>query len=168
MSDQDSWEKALTATRGIYTSLEPTVAAELNRLIDVIIGIKQQLVELAITAGSSQVCRKCRGECCRHGKYHVSILDILAYLKCGVEPVIPDFTTHPECPYANTSGCTMSPGFRPMTCVVFNCHLVEEKLATAGEKAFRTLEPDLRQSIRAAEQLTALRLGRPLLLSVND
>lgn len=168
MNDQAAWEKALTAARCIHTGLKPPVSAEFNILVDAIIEIKKQLVEHAAAAGSSQICRECRGECCRHGKYHVSILDILAYLRCGAEPVTPDFSTHPECPYANSAGCTMPPGFRPMTCVVFNCELVEEKFTAAERATFKVLEQKLRQTIRTAEQLTALRLSRPLLLSITD
>lgn len=168
MNDQLAWDKALAAARKSYSALEPATACALNNLIETIVHIKQQLVDLTTAAGSSQICRECRGECCRYGKYHVSVLDVLAYLKYSADLVVPDFAAHPDCPYSGIDGCTMPPGYRPMTCVVFNCQLVEDRLSTAEQETFRTQEQELRHAIRTAEQLTGMRLNRPFLLSIAN
>jgi hypothetical protein len=167
VNDQAAWDQALTAAISSYDGFPPAIVEELNNLIETIFRLKEQLVELATTAGSTLVCRECQGECCRYGKFHVSVLDILIYLKIGTTPVTPDFSTHPACPYSDSTGCTMPPGYRPMTCVVFNCPLVEEKMTPENLDTFKKIEQTLRHAIRTAEQLTGARLGRPLLLSCS-
>jgi hypothetical protein len=149
----------------MYTGLPPDSVTELNLLIEKIMQLKQNLVELAVAAGSSNICRTCGGECCLHGKYHVSVLDVLAYLKNNGELIVPDFSSSPDCPYSGISGCTMAPGYRPMTCVVFNCQQVEDQLTPAQRSIFHTIEQDLRAAVIKAGHITAPRLDRALLLS---
>jgi hypothetical protein len=95
------------------------------------------------------------------------VLDILAYLKNGTEQVIPDFSTNPACPYSDVSGCTMAPGYRPMTCVVFNCQQVEDQLSATQRGMLSDYEHDLRAAIRQAGHITGMRLDRALLLSCS-
>jgi hypothetical protein len=122
---------------------------------------------MVTAAGSSTVCRSCGGECCLLGKYHVSVLDILAYQLSGTPPVMPDFTGHPACPYSGSHGCLMPPGYRPLTCVVFNCQPVEELLDPTALKTFSELEAALRDTVSSACRLCGARLDRPLLLSLH-
>jgi hypothetical protein len=129
--------------------------------------LKKNLVEQATAAGSSQICRECGGECCRFGRYHVSVLDILAYLKNNTELPVPDFSTTPACPYSDDSGCIMQSGYRPMTCVVFNCQQVENRLTTNQLETFRTCEQALRDAITRAVRIAGLPLNRSLLLSCS-
>jgi Fe-S-cluster containining protein len=161
------WEQALVDAGNSYAALQPAIRDELDREIAEIMLLKQQLVELVTAAGSGEICRTCGGECCRFGKYHVSVLDILAYLKRGERTVVPDFGTAPFCPYSDVSGCTMAPHYRPMTCVVFNCQLVEEQLSSAQRDDFRLHEQELREAIARAGRITGKRLDRALLLSCD-
>ena len=167
MDDQAAWEQAVAAARSSYATLSPATAAELDGLIEKIVQLKQKLVETVTAAGSSEICRNCGGECCRFGKFHVTVLDILAYLKNGVQVVIPDFSSNPACPYSNASGCSMSAGYRPMTCVVFNCQQVEEQLSSALQELLYICEQELRESITKGCHITGQRLDRALLLSGN-
>lgn len=167
VNDQTAWEQAVAGAKLSYTSLAPATAAELNGLIDDIMLLKQNLVELAMSAGSADICRTCGGECCRYGKYHVSILDIMVYEKSAAELVIPDFSTNPACPYSDVSGCTMIPRYRPMTCVVFNCQLVEDHLTSSRQETMRRYEQELRITITRAGHITGMRLDRALLLSCS-
>ena len=165
MNDQADWEQAVAGAVSWYSSLPEQTAAQLNNLIDTIRQLKQNLVELTTRAGSAQICCSCGGECCRFGKYHVSVLDILAYLKNGVPLVIPDFSAHPACPYSNETGCTMPAGYRPMTCVVFNCQPVEDRLSPDELASMRRFEEKLRAAIADASRITRSALGRAALLS---
>jgi hypothetical protein len=167
VNDQAAWEQAVVAARRCYTSLPQDVASQLDALTEDIMRLKKILVELVISSGSVDICRTCGGECCRFGKYHVSILDILAYLKCGNNIVVPDFSSNPACPYSNASGCTMAPAYRPVTCVVFNCQLVEDQLTLPQRETFLKTEQELREAISRASQTTGRRLDRPLLFSCN-
>lgn len=165
MNDQAAWEQAVESAGSMYSGLPPATAAELGGVIDTIMRLKQNLVEQVIAAGSVDICRACGGDCCRFGKYHVSMLDMLAYLKSDAKPQEPDFGTHPYCPYSDVSGCTMAPCYRPMTCVVFNCQQIEDRLAPAQMETMRGHERELRDAIARAGQITGIRLDRPLLLS---
>jgi hypothetical protein len=167
VNDQASWDQAVDAVSKTFSSLSPESGSELNGLIDGIMQLKQNLVELVLSAGSADICRTCGGECCGHGKYHVSMLDIMAYEKNGTAPVVPDFSTDPYCPYSDASGCTMAPCYRPLTCVVFNCQLVEGQLTPAQQETFRGYEQELRAAVTRAGRITALRLDRALLLSCS-
>jgi hypothetical protein len=136
-------------------------------LIDEVMQLKQKLVELVTHAGSSTVCRTCEGQCCLFGKYHVSILDLLAYRKTGAEPLVPVFDPGPACPYADTAGCRMAPGYRPVTCVIFNCQPIEDLLTPGDRHTMQELERKLRETVNRATSLCGRRLDRPLLLSCS-
>jgi hypothetical protein len=156
------------ATAGEWYENRPSdVRAELDGVLDEIMRLKQRLVELVTSSGSAATCRTCGGECCLLGRYHVSILDILAYQKAGVEPVLPDFTAGPACPYSDASGCLMPPRYRPVTCVIFNCQLIEDRLTQADRDALHGYERRLRDAVSRAGHTGGTRLDRPLLLSGN-
>jgi len=166
-NDQQNWERAVAAAAATYDRLPPGRQEELRLLITRIMGLKERLVQMATAAGSSAVCRACGGECCLLGKYHVSVLDIMAYHLTGTAPVTPDFTGHPSCPYSGSHGCLMPPGYRPLTCVVFNCQPVEDLLDPTALKTFAELEAALREAVSSACRLGDARLDRPLLLSLH-
>jgi hypothetical protein len=129
--------------------------------------LKEELVGRTLGAGSAGICRQCGGECCLNGKYHVSVLDLLAYLSSGTEPVTPDFDAGPACPYSGADGCLMPPRFRPLTCVVFNCELVEERLDSDELTALYAAENRLRDAIAGASRIAGQRLERALLLTCD-
>jgi hypothetical protein len=92
------------------------------------------------------------------------VLDILAYQTTGVDPIIPDFSNGPYCPYSNAGGCLMPPRYRPMTCVIFNCDLIEDRLTSSGRDALLECEQKLRDAICHASLISTIRLDRPFLL----
>jgi len=159
------WEQAVATAGEWYVGLPSAIRAELDGLLEEIMLLKQSLVEQVTSSGSSAICRDCGGECCLLGRYHVSVLDILAYRKAGVEPVIPDFSASPACPYSDASGCLMPPGYRPVTCVIFNCQQIEDSLTVAGLDALHEHERRLRAAVALAGRIHGLRIDRPLLLS---
>jgi hypothetical protein len=167
VNDQEIWEQAVTAVRNSYNSLPPETMSDLNGLIEYVKRIKQNLVELVTSTGSSNICRNCGGECCKYGKFHVTVLDVIACLKSAHELVIPDFSNNPYCPYSDISGCTMAAAYRPMTCVVFNCQQVEDQLSPAQIEMMRGYEQELRDAIGRAVIVSGLRLDRALMLSCN-
>jgi hypothetical protein len=165
VNDQERWERACAAATTTYDALPPGDRAKLDALIDEIMQIKGTLVEVVTTAGSSTVCRDCGGQCCLLGRYHVSILDLLAYRKTGAEPVAPVFSGAPACPYSDSSGCLMPPVYRPVTCVIFNCQPIEDLLPAADRERLQRCENRLRAAVSEAGSICRLRLERPLLLS---
>lgn len=167
MKDQAVWEQALSTAGNWYFGLPSSVRAELDELLEEIMQFKQQLVELVTSSGSAATCRTCGGECCLLGKYHVSVLDILAHLKTGVKPVIPVFSAGPACPYSDASGCLMPARYRPVTCVIFNCQQIEDRLTPADRETLQEYERRLRDTVSRAGQTCGTRLDRPLLLSCS-
>ena len=167
MNDQQRWDRAAKAASGAYEHLPQETRVLLDALIAQVMRLKEELVEQALAAGSAAICRTCAGQCCRNGKYHVSVLDLLAYRSSGTEPVVPDFRLSPACPYSGESGCRMAPRFRPMTCVVFNCELVEGPMGPDERTDLHAGEQRLRDAIAKASSLTGRRLDRALLLSCD-
>ena len=167
MNDQQAWDQAVTAADEMYSRLPTGTRVELDGLIDEVMQLKQKLVELVTCAGSSTVCRTCEGQCCLFGKYHVSILDLLAYRKTGAELLVPAFGPGPACPYADISGCRMATGYRPVTCVIFNCQPIEDLLTPDVRQSMQELERKLRETVTLATSLCGTRLDRPLLLSCS-
>ncbi|MBL0226623.1 MAG: hypothetical protein IPQ16_13940 [Geobacteraceae bacterium] len=165
MNDQAAWEQAVSAAGSWYLGLPPDTRTTLDGLIKEIMQLKQQLVELVTSSGSSAACRSCGGECCLLGKYHVSVLDVLAYRNTGFAPVAPDFSTNPACPYSDSSGCLMTPRYRPVTCVIFNCQLIEDRLTPAERETLHEHERCLRDAVKRAVHTSGTRIDRPLLLS---
>ena len=167
MNDQWVWEQAVATASNWYFGLPSDKRAELDELLEEIMQLKQKLVELVTSTGSSSICRTCGGQCCLLGRYHVSILDILAYRKTGVDPVIPDFSSSPACPYSDSSGCLMPSRYRPVTCVIFNCQPIEDRLTAEGRQFLYKFESRLRTTISLTVSLFDIRINRPLLLSCS-
>jgi hypothetical protein len=167
LNDQQAWDQALTAADEMYDRLPAGTRAELDGLIDEVMRFKQELVELVTCAGSSTVCRTCEGQCCLLGKYHVSILDLLAYRKTKAEPVVPSFAAGQVCPYSGNSGCRMPADYRPVTCVIFNCQAIEDLLTPTDRQTLQEREKRLRETVSRASALCNTRLDRPLLLSCS-
>lgn len=168
MDDQKKWQKAVAGAYQRYDRLPADTGIALDGLIAGIIQLKQELFELAQVAGGGDICRTCGGQCCRYGKYHVTVLDLLAYRSAGVEPLMPDFATPPCCPYGGPDGCRMEPRFRSMTCLIFNCDLLEERMVDDVRQRFAAAEGSLRAAVARAEQLLGYRAGRALLLSLEQ
>ena len=165
MNDQTAWNRSKATADTWYRGLPSDIRAELDGLLEEIMQLKEGLVELVTSSGSSAVCRTCGGVCCRLGKYHFTVLDLLAYGKAGIEPVAPDFSASPACPYSNASGCLMAPGYRPVTCVIFNCQLIEDRLSATQRQALHDHEERLRATVARAGRIHDIRIDRPLLLS---
>ena len=167
VDDQQRWKRAVTAADNGYEGLDTGMRLKLDGLIGQIMRLKEDLLEQTLAVGSASICRACAGQCCQRGKYHVSVLDLLAYRMNGAEPVVPDFTRGPACPYSGEAGCLMPPRFRPMTCVVFNCEQVEKGIAPHELTTLYAAEKLLRDTISQANRVAGCRLDRALLLSCD-
>jgi len=168
VDDQQRWNRAVKAADNGYEGLGPGMRLKLDVLVKRIMRLKEDLLEQTLAVGGASICRACSGQCCLNGKYHVSVLDLLAYRMAGVEPVLPDFTRSPACPYSGETGCLMQPCFRPMTCVVFNCEQVEMEMGPDKRTALYATERLLREAISQASRIAGRRLDRALLLSCDQ
>lgn len=165
MCDQNVWQRAIISSGTLYDALSADVRGQLDSFISRIMQLKEQLLSVALAAEGEKICRKCGGQCCLLGKYHLTVLDLLAYLKEGAEPLKPVFSAASACcPYGGENGCRMKSRFRPMTCVIFNCDLLEERMGKEVKQKAAAYEADLRELILRADRLTGIRLSRPALL----
>jgi hypothetical protein len=167
VDDERIWRRAVEVAEASYDRLHVDTRARLDELLNRIMRLKQELFDLSFAAGSACICGECGGRCCLNGKYHVSVLDLLAYRSAMVAPVVPDFSTSPLCPYGGDEGCLMPPRFRSMTCLVFNCELVEERMEASARERFAACEQELRGMVGKADELLGYRAGRALLLSCD-
>lgn len=168
MDDQQRWQLAGTVALARYGQLPAETVDRVERIVGRIMLLKEELLELALAAGSAALCRSCGGACCLFGKYHVSVLDLLAYRISRTEAVVPDFDSAPHCPYGGIDGCRMPPRFRPLTCVIFNCDAVEERMGDDQRTRCAVVEQELRDAVRQAESLLGFRASRALLLSCEE
>ena len=164
VNDLLAWRQAVAIAESGYKRLDKGARKRFDAHIRLIMRLKEELYDLACAAGSVDICTHCGGQCCMNGKYHVSMLDLLAYHSAGIAPVIPAFEAAPFCPYGANSGCRMPPRFRAMTCLVFNCELVEDRMAAPHRDRFARGERLLRDAIRTAGTFMQQNVGRAALL----
>jgi hypothetical protein len=162
MNDQEAWQRGVRFMEKIHDRLPRHARQQLGELLDSYRRHKGEM--LALTAGSSALCRDCGGQCCLNGKYRFSGLDLLALLDQQVPLPVPDFAQKPLCPYGDDGGCGMESAFRPLDCVLFICGAIEEIMSETAANALALLEQKLRRYVRQAETLLEQPLGRPLLL----
>jgi hypothetical protein len=166
LEDNRIWLQAVQEASKTYQQLPDTVKADLDLIFDEIMLFKSGLLELTQSVGAT-VCAECGGVCCNNGKYHISVLDLMAFIYTSEDPPTPDFANSPFCPYGSPGGCLMLPGFRPVTCLIFNCELIENKLNQQELVRLRELEQLIREKVNQAEKLLGLRVSRPLLLCLD-
>ena len=168
MNDQQAWQQALELTDRLYSGLSDPGRVRVDALVRQVMSLKLELLNLTLSVGSASVCRTCGGKCCLHGKYYVTLLDLLAYRINSVIAPVPDFAGQPGCPYGDSRGCCLEPGMRPMTCVIFNCELIEELMNAELMQRTTACERELRTTIAEVEQLAGIRFGRPALLAAAE
>ena len=107
-----------------------------------LIRLQEQLHALFLAVGGAESCRACDGECCGHGRFHPTLVNLLACLLTGHPVPRPDFAR--LCPYIDVSGCQFPPGLRPYNCISFLCEAVEDQLDPEAKGAFYRLEGEIR------------------------
>ena len=162
LTDSDLWQRGVAAVSGEYALLSPSARARVSALAVRIKAAKEELQELTVVAGGAATCAACRGACCASGKYHFTVIDLLVFLADGRELFTPSFAPG-RCPYLGAKGCLMTPEYRPLTCVIFNCEAVEEGMGPQESSRFLEREGELRALYGELEELFANRLTGGLL-----
>lgn len=112
--------------------------------------LQQQLHQLVTTAGGTEYCRLCRGECCAHGHNHLTLANLLSFLARDESPPRPDFSQ--TCPFLGPRGCQLTIECRPYNCVTFICDRIEDSLTPRERTHFYALDRRLRALYRAFAQ----------------
>jgi len=154
MTTQDDiklWNSIVSRIDGEWQVLPVDEKRWVTDHLRTIISLQEQLHELFLAVGGDECCRTCDGECCGHGRFHPTLVNVLACLLAGHPVPQPDFER--LCPYIAAAGCQFPPGLRPYNCISFICEAVEDRLDPEAKRAFYHLEG----LIRAQYELFAAR-----------
>ncbi len=141
-ADNDLWHRLAAAAVTELAALPSDERARLTADLAAIAGLQKELYRLFLLADGAEACAVCRDNCCSCGKYHLSLVNLLAYLDAGESFPLPDFSC--TCPMLGAAGCRLPPQRRPYTCITFICGTVEERLRPAERQRFYTVEAELR------------------------
>lgn len=164
MTDREMWNIAVDVVRAEYEVITDSERARLHKLLGVLQREKIEIFSIAEKGGASLACAGCGGGCCEKGKYHFTVIDLLAFLYTGTALFTPDFGGS-LCPFMGDAGCLMGPSFRPFTCITFHCERIEARLASKDMESLYNLERSLRNTYAGIEELFGRRLTQGLLLS---
>ena len=162
MTESDKWRIGVTAVRREFDLLSPERRSAATDIILRIMAVKKELAACFDGMNGGMICALCQGECCRAGRYHFTVVDLLAYLITGRPLFTPSFENG-ACPYLGEKGCFMEPEFRPYNCVSFLCERVETGADPARLQTFSALSDGLVSFYRELEQLFANRFQPGLL-----
>jgi len=141
-TDQQLWQRLAAATAGELADFAPDERARLAADLAAIARLQEELQALFLAADGATTCAVCRDSCCSRGKYHLTLVNLLAYLIAGETFPSPDFSC--TCPMLGDAGCRLPPQRRPFTCITFVCSAVEDRLSDDERRRFYLVEGELR------------------------
>lgn len=158
------WDQAVALVREEYAALSVEAKSEVRLVCAVIRSKKEELYSIAESSGASGLCALCGGACCCKGKYHFTVVDLLAYLSEDFTLFSPDFHGG-QCPYLREGRCLMSPQLRPLTCIAFHCEPLETMMSCDEVGRVYSLERELREYYGRLEVFFGTRLSQGLILN---
>jgi hypothetical protein len=164
--NSELWERGVALLAREYSLLNGRRRDELAALLAGVGRLKEELVALSDAADGSAICAACGGACCRVGKYHPTLLDLLAFCAAAENAVAPDFTSG-ACPFLGSTGCRITPSRRPFTCVIFICELIEVRLPEDTVVRLHNVEEELRLLHEQATTRFGRLLAKSLLLEME-
>ena len=163
MTERETWNLAVAAVAEEFARLSSPRRTLVAEAVEAAKTCKEALYSIA-AAVATRVCASCGGECCLTGKYHFTVVDLLAYLVDDRELFTPRFDQD-ACPYLGVDGCLMAPPYRPFNCVTFNCERLEILLEPPEKERLARLEQELRMIYGRFEELTGVRIMGGLLMN---
>jgi len=162
LDDLEKWDRAVSVVNREFASLPETLLSKLKNSLEIIKKFKRSVFALTETINAGQICEACQGECCRKGKYHFTVIDLLVYLVEDKELFVPCFTNG-RCPYSGDAGCLMEVEYRPFNCITFQCEKLERLLLPVDIDKFYVLEKELRSEYAVLERTFDKRFAYGLL-----
>jgi hypothetical protein len=164
VNDRETWKLAVAAVSAEFAQLSPSRLELVGETAGLVKSCKQALHTIVERVASAGICASCGGDCCRTGKFHFTVVDLLVYLAGGRELFTPRFGQG-CCPYLGAHGCLMEPAFRPFNCITFNCELVECLLDPRDKERLAAHEDMLRSHYQRFEELFGARFMGGLLMN---
>ena len=166
MTDLETWNLAVAAVAEGFARLSSPRRAVITEAAEAAKACKEALHAIVAAVAAAGVCASCGGQCCLTGKYHFTVVDLLAYLADDRELFTPRFD-HDACPYLGGDGCLMAPPYRPFNCVTFNCERLECLLESPEKERLARLEQELRTIYGRFEELIGVRIMGGLLMNAE-
>lgn len=164
MTDREMWDDAVKVVRREYGELGDAVRSALAGMSAALRHEKRSLHALTADRGAEGLCAACMGACCRSGKYHFSVADLLVFLASGEEVFEPSFQAG-SCPYLGMDGCLMEPSLRPFPCISFCCEEIHAGIPSKDLERLSVLENGVRGCYRRIEDLFDKPLMKSLFIS---
>ena len=164
MTDREAWHIAVAAVTEEFARLSPSRRAFVGEGAEAVKSAKQALHAIVEEVTAEGICASCGGECCRTGKFHFTVVDLLVYLADSRELFTPRFGQE-ACPYLGVLGCLMAPAYRPYNCITFNCERLELLLAPDEKECLAGHEERLRSHYQRFEEFFGARFLGGLLMT---
>ena len=164
MTDQQLWSAAVERVRTDYHALPQALKLKLAGLSAEIMALKARHQVAVSTAAADAVCGECKGICCRFGKHHFTVVDLIVYFSVDRELFSPSFD-NPVCPYHSGCGCLMEPSLRPFNCIIFICEQLETGLEQRVCAELEEIEAGLRRIYGEFDGLLGNRFANGLLIT---
>ena len=140
--DKKLWQSIVARVEEEWVDLPQHEKSWATEHVLKIIGLQEQLHQLFVDVDGMGICRDCHGDCCGHGKFHPTLVNLLACL--ATDYPIPEAEFSQHCPYLVNTGCQFPPGLRPFNCISFICEKIEGLLDPSRKNEFYRLEKEIR------------------------
>jgi hypothetical protein len=136
------WKDIVSRVMNEYHCLTPRELTWINTRLDQIEALQLELNQLFCHAEGAAICHQCQGDCCAKGHNHVTLANLLSFIRRGDLPPEADFTS--TCPFLSGEGCRLSVTSRPYNCITFICDRIEDALPQDKKNHFYALDTELR------------------------
>lgn len=144
MEWESEWQERVDAVTAAFSLLPETDLLRLGLLSRAMVAHKEAMQELVARVDAASHCALCGGACCVRGRYHFSAVDLLVYLATGKPLFTPRFDNG-LCPFLGDAACLIPAGYRPFTCITFNCDVIEDQLTRDEVSRFYQMEKELQE-----------------------
>lgn len=142
-TDKALWQTGVTRLKAEAALLDEAERAWISDRLRRIALLQDALHALFLAGDGEAQCRSCLGACCAHGKHHLTLANLLAYVLAGESPPEPDYAA--PCPMLGPRGCLVQVSRRPFNCITFACEGVEERMGARNAELFYAHEKRLRR-----------------------
>ncbi len=136
------WQQIVAQVAAEYRLLPDAEKGWIDVRLDQIQQLQVDLQDLFDNADGTEHCRECEGDCCARGHHHMTLVNLLGFLRTNRIPPDADFTQ--TCPFLSWKGCLVPVAERPYNCISFICDKIEADLTSEELARFYHLEKQLR------------------------
>lgn len=136
------WQQIVADVSAQFEALSAADKVWLEKRLIEIEALQRQLNDIFEAVEGTGHCAHCAGDCCARGHNHMTLVNLLQFIRHLEEPPAPDFDQ--SCPFLGPQGCLLPAGRRPYNCISFICDIIESVLPDNKLAEFYALEGKLR------------------------